>query len=66
MAKKNTKENISKTEKPTKYQYIFKSERGTSIWKYDTDITTFGPISVEHKWDSDYLKELELKQRRGR
>ena len=62
MTKKNTKENISKSEKPTKYEYIFKSEGCISVWKYDTNITTFGPISVEHKWDNDYLKKIELKQ----
>lgn len=66
MKKKNTKEAIIKPQSDTKYERIFKSAECTSIWKYDTTITTAGPISVEHKWDSDYLKRIELKQRRGR
>jgi hypothetical protein len=66
MAKKNTKEVINKSEKDTKYERIFTSSECVSIWKYDMDITTSGPISVEHKWDSEYLKRIELRQRRGR
>ncbi len=67
MSKKVTKENNSKPEKPRKFQYVFEDEDGsTSIWKYDLDITTFGPISVEHKYSAKYLKELEMRKRRGR
>ena len=66
MAKKPTKEILLKTEKDTKYERVFTSNECVSIWKYDTNITTSGPISVEHKWDSEYLKRIELKQRRGR
>ena len=30
-----TKENLSKTEKPTKFEYIFEDDESKSIWKYD-------------------------------
>lgn len=66
MSIKISKENISKTEKPTKFEYIFEDEESTSIWKYDLKKFPNGPISVEYKWKAHYLKELELKRKRGR
>jgi len=66
MSIKNSKENNSKTEKPTKFEYIFEDEESTSIWKYDLKKQQNGPISVEYKWKAHYLKELELKRKRGR
>ncbi len=66
MNKKVNKENNSKTEKPRKFQYIFEDEECTSIWKYDLDKQPNGPISVENKYTAKYLKEMELKRRRGR
>jgi hypothetical protein len=66
MALKPSKENLSKTEKPTKFEYIFEDDESTSIWKYDLKKQPNGPISVEYKWKASYLKELELRQKRGR
>ena len=66
MALKPSKENLSKTEKPTKFEYIFEDNESTSIWKYDLKKQPNGPISVEYKWKASYLKELELRQKRGR
>ncbi len=66
MNKKVTKENNSKTEKPKKFQYIFEDEECTSIWKYDLDKQPNGPISVQNKYTAKYLKDMELKRRRGR
>jgi len=66
MALKSSKENNSKTEKPQKFEYIFEDEECTSIWKYDLKKQPNGPISVEYKWKSHYLKEMELKRKRGR
>ena len=63
---KTFKENNSKTEKVKKFEYIFEDEDCTSIWKYDLDKFTNGPISVEYKWKGSYLKELELRKKRGR
>jgi hypothetical protein len=61
-----TKENNSKAEKPKKFEYIFEDEDCTSIWKYDLNKQPNGPISVENKYTAKYLKEMELKKRRGR
>ena len=45
---------------------IFKSSECTSIWKYDLEKSSVNPISVEHKWSPSYLKEIEIRQKRGR
>jgi hypothetical protein len=45
---------------------VFKNAECTSIWKYDLDKSNVNPISVEHKWNPSYLKEIEIRQKRGR
>ena len=66
MSIKTSKENNSKTEKPTKFEYIFEDDESTSIWKYDLKKQPNGPVSVEYRWKPHYLKELEIKKKRGR
>ena len=66
MKSKNTKENPTKTEKPKKFEYIFDDDESTSIWKWDLDKNPNGPISVEYKWKAHYLKQVELRRKRGR
>jgi hypothetical protein len=66
MSLKSSKENLSKTEKPTKFEYIFEDEDSKSIWKYDLKKFSNGPISVEYNWKPHYLKELALRQKRKR
>jgi hypothetical protein len=66
MNKKVTKENNSKTEKPKKFEYVFEDEDCVSIWKYDLNKQPNGPISVENKYTAKYLKEMELRRKRGR
>jgi hypothetical protein len=61
-----TKENNSKTEKPKKFEYIFEDEDCISIWKYDLNKQPNGPISVENKYTAKYIKEMELRRKRGR
>jgi len=66
MNTKVTKENLSKTEKPKKFEYTFEDDECTSIWKYDLNKFPNGPVSVEYKWKTSYLKEVELRRKRGR
>jgi hypothetical protein len=66
MSLKISKENHSKTEKPRKFEYIFEDEESKSIWKYDLNKFQNGPISVEYHWKAHYLKELAIRQKRGR
>jgi hypothetical protein len=49
-----------------KFERTYKTAECVSIWKYDLSKFTNGPISVEHKWNQEYLKEIALKQKRGR
>ena len=66
MALKSSKENNGKMEKPQKFEYIFEDDESKSIWKYDLKKFANGPISVEYHWKAHYLKELELRRKRGR
>ena len=66
MSIKTSKENNSKTEKPTKFEYIFEDDECTSLWKYDLKKFPNGPVSVEYKFKPHYLKEIELRRKRGR
>ncbi len=36
-------------EKNTKRQIIYEDEQTTTIWKYDSSVSTFGPVEVEIK-----------------
>jgi len=63
---RNIKENNSKTEKPKKFEYVFEDEDCVSIWKYDLNKQPNGPISVENKYTAKYIKEMELRRKRGR
>ena len=42
---------------PTQFEKTYKDEDCTMIWKYDTNKFTNGPVSVEIKWSTEYLKE---------
>jgi hypothetical protein len=55
-----------KIEKPIKFEYRFEDDECTQIWKYDLKKFPNGPISVETQWKTKYLKELELRKKRGR
>ena len=54
-------------DKPRKFEHVYKDDDGCeSIWKYDLDKFASGPISVEIKCTAKYLKEEELRKKRGR
>jgi hypothetical protein len=61
-----SKETNTKTEKPQKFEYIFDDDESTSIWKWDLAKNPNGPVSVEYKWKAHYIKEVELRRKRGR
>ena len=42
----NQKEDL----KPTKWEVVYEDEDSISIWKYNSKITTAGPVEVEYKW----------------
>tara|TARA_R110000823_G_scaffold281732_1_gene399952 strand:- start:38 stop:313 length:276 start_codon:yes stop_codon:yes gene_type:complete len=47
-----------------KFQYIYKDDDGgETIWKYDLDKTTSGPISVEIKYPTGFDKAYKDAQK---
>ena len=46
-----------------KYERHTSGEEFDSIWYYDTDITSNGPVSVVHKWHRTYKQiQVEMQQ----
>lgn len=48
------KQNNSIPEESTKFERIYESENGISIWKYDTKISKNGPVSVEQRYKKGF------------
>lgn len=40
--------------KPTKWEVVYEDEDSISIWKYNSKITTAGPVEVEYKWKKHF------------
>lgn len=40
--------------KPTKWEVVYEDEDSISIWKYNSKITTKGPVEVEYKWKKQF------------
>ena len=55
--------NIKQTEKSTKWEVVFEDEECISIWKYNSRITTAGPVEVEHKYKRGYVHPMEKKKK---
>lgn len=55
----NTKSNI----KPTKWEQVYESEDTISIWKYNSEITTHGPVEVEIKYKKGFIHTLDKKKK---
>ena len=46
-----------------KYERHTSGEEFDSIWYYDTDVTSNGPVSVVHKWHHTYKQiQVEMQQ----
>lgn len=52
-----------KIEKQTKFEVTYKDEDGEYIWKYDLNKFPNGPISVENKFTSEYLKNCKARMK---
>lgn len=42
-------------EKNTKRQVVFEDEDTITTWKYDSSITTFGPVEVDVRYKKNYV-----------
>ena len=54
---------IQKTEKVNKFERVYEDEYCTSIWKYDSNVTKNGPVSVEHKWKKGFDVPVTTKKK---
>lgn len=55
--------NIKPTEKPTKWERVYEDEDTITIWKYNSNITTAGPVEVEIKYKKGYVHPTPLKKK---
>jgi hypothetical protein len=55
--------NLKPTEKPTKWEVVYEDDDCISIWKYNSKITTAGPVEVEHKYKRGYVHPMEKKKK---
>ena len=40
--------------KPTRWEVTYEDDECISIWKYNSNKTTFGPVEVEYKWERSF------------
>jgi hypothetical protein len=43
------------TKENTKKQIVFEDEDTITTWKYDSSVTTFGPVEVDVKYKKNYV-----------
>lgn len=46
--------NSKPTNKPTKWEQVYEDEETITIWRYNSNITTSGPVEVEFKYKKGY------------
>lgn len=49
--------------KPTKWEVVYEDEECISIWKYNSKITTRGPVEVEYKYKRGYQHPTSKKKK---
>jgi hypothetical protein len=55
--------NSKSTEKPTKWERVYEDEETISIWKYNSKVTTAGPVEVEIKYKKGYVPPKPVKKK---
>jgi hypothetical protein len=58
-----TPTNLKPTQNPTKWEVIYEDDECISVWKYNSKITTAGPVEVEHKYKRGYVHPMEKKKK---
>lgn len=48
--------------KPTKWEVVYEDDECISIWRYNSKITTSGPVEVEQKYKRGYVHPLDKKK----
>lgn len=49
--------------KPTKWEHIYEDDETISIWKYNSNVTTAGPVEVEIKYKRGYVAPKPVKKK---
>lgn len=57
--------NVKEQIKPTKWEVVYEDEECISIWKYNSKITTKGPVEVENKYKRGYVHPKHKKKSLG-
>jgi hypothetical protein len=55
--------NLKNNVKPAKWEQVYEDEETISIWKYDSNISTSGPIEVDIKYKKGYIHPLDRKKK---
>ena len=55
--------NSKPTEKPTKWEHVYEDEETIAIWKYNSKVTTSGPVEVEIKYKKGYVAPKPVKKK---
>ena len=48
--------------KPTKWEVVYEDDECISIWRYNSKITTAGPVEVEQKYKRGYVHPVDKKK----
>ena len=51
--------------KPTKWEVVYEDDECISIWKYNSKITIFGPVEVEHTYKRGFVHPGQKKKTLG-
>ena len=49
--------------KPTKWERVYEDDDTISIWKYNSEITTHGPVEVEIKYKKGFIHPVDKKKK---
>ena len=55
--------NSKASTKPTKWEQVYEDEDCISIWKYNSKITTNGPVEVEIRYKRGYVHPKPIKKK---
>ena len=55
--------NSKNNPKPTKWEVVYEDEETISVWKYNSAITTNGPVQVEIKYKAGYKPPVPQKKK---
>ena len=50
-------------DKPIKYEITYEDDECISIWKYNLNKTTAGPVEVEYKWKRSFSPWQKTKKK---